>query len=288
MIKKLIAVGAAAILGSAAQAGVIAYNDFSDVSGWQLNNRAAGANPNEENVLRLTDGLGQASSAFYKSTISLKNETSFSSAFDFQITRPMGISDIDGQGADGIVFVVQTASNKAGGTGGSIGYGGLGNSVGIEFDTWSNGMNRTYNDKDGNHVGINIDGSVKSVVQTNVKTRMNNSEIWSAWVDYDGKNDLLEVRLAEDGVRSSEALLSLKIDLEDILEGSDAYVGFTSGTGAAGGVHDILSLDFRDDFAPIRSSARISSAQVPVPGSLPLLGMGLCGLVAMRKKMRLD
>lgn len=39
-----------------------------------------------------------------------------------------------GCGADGLVFVVQTNSNKVGG-GGGIGYQGIPNSVGVELDT---------------------------------------------------------------------------------------------------------------------------------------------------------
>ena len=109
---------------------------------------------------------------------------------------------------------------------------------------------------------------------------MNNGGIWNAWVDYDGITDLLEVRIADDGIRSSEAFLSLDIDLATVLGSPDAYLGFTSGTGAAGGDHDILNLQFRDDFNPI------TTPQVPVPGSLPLLGMGLLSLGAIARKTR--
>lgn len=280
MIKRLMAASVLTVFGSAAQAGMIVYDDFSDLSGLQLNGTAAKLNPNGGDVLRLTDDLSQASSVFLKNRMSLSNQASFSAAFDFQISDPQGIRDSDGQGADGIVFVVQTQSNTAGGSGGSIGYGGLTNSVGIEFDTWNNGSRGSYNDADGNHVGININGEVSSIEQRNVVTRMNNGGIWNAWVDYDGITDLLEVRIADDGIRSSEAFLSLDIDLATVLGSPDAYIGFTSGTGAAGGDHDILNLQFRDDFNPI------TTAQVPVPGSLPLLGMGLLSLGAIARKTR--
>ena len=262
---------------SVSNAGMIVYNDFTDLSGFQLNGSAATLNPNELGVLRLTDDLSQAGTAFLKDTVSLSNQASFSAAFDFQITDNQGISDSDGQGADGITFIVQTLSNTAGSTGFGIGYHNITNSVAIEFDTWNNGR---IDDRNGNHVGIDIGGNVDSVMQSNIATRMNNGEIWSAWVDYDGASNLLEVRLAEDGIRTSSALLSYEVDLAAELGSLDAYIGFGSGTGAAGGDHDILNLEFRDDFDPIVTRA----ASVPAPGSLALLAMGLLGFRLKRRQ----
>ena len=44
--------------------------------------------------------------------------------------------DPTGGAADGIMFVVQTVGNNVGGSGGNIGYFGITNSVGIEYDTY--------------------------------------------------------------------------------------------------------------------------------------------------------
>jgi hypothetical protein len=253
--------------GGAANAVTISYPDFSDLSAFTLNGDATGLNPSG-NVLNLTDGLSQGGSAFLTTPVTLLNESSFSTTFEFRIDDPSGASDIDGQGADGIVFVVQTVANSTGGIGGGIGYLGITNSVGVEFDTWNNGP---ADDNNGNHVGINLAGSVDSVVQSGVPTRMNNGAVWSAWVDYDGLNDLLEVRLAETGVRPASALLSYSVDLVGELGQAEAFIGFTSGTGAAGGDHDILSWTFVDDFDPIDGT-------VPTPGILALLAVGMLGL----------
>lgn len=273
-MKKIISILALVFAGASVNATTIIYNDFSDLSGFQLNGATAAiSNPDPGNVLRLTDGLSQSGSAFLTDTISLSNQASFSAAFDFRITDPEGISDPDGQGADGIVFVVQTVSNTAGGSGGGIGYSGLVNSVGIEFDTWNNGG---WDDNNGNHVGINIDGDINSTVQGSVTPRMNNGDIWSAWIDYDGLNDVLEVRLSDNGIRSANPFLSLNVDLEGVLGTPDAFIGFTSGTGAAGGDHDILNMTFRDDFNPI---------DAPEPTTLALLGLGLFGLGFHRRKL---
>jgi hypothetical protein len=108
---------------------VISYPDFSDVSGLTLNGDATQAG----NVLRLTsEDFFQSGSAFNTAPITLANNTSFSTYFTFRISRPtIGISDSDGPGADGLVFVVQTAANNVGGAGGGIGYEGIPNSLGV-------------------------------------------------------------------------------------------------------------------------------------------------------------
>ncbi|MFM6224184.1 MAG: Calx-beta domain-containing protein [Dolichospermum sp.] len=205
---------------------------------------------NTNPVLRLTDGLWQSGSAFLTNRISLENNASFSTAFQFQISNPQGIADNDGQGADGLVFVVQTVANNTGGRGGGIGYSGINPSLGIEFDTYKNG---SIDDDSGNHVGININGNIDSVVLQPIPTRLNNGNIWTAWVDYNGVDSLLEVRLASTNQRPDNPLLSYSVDLISVLQTPNAYIGFTSGTGAASGYHDVLSWDFNTTYNPISS-----------------------------------
>lgn len=271
----------AALSFASAAADPLLFNDFSDISGLQLNGAAAQAG----NVLRVTPAItGQSGSVFSTSAVSLAADVSFSSAFRFSIGSSGGICDEDGCGADGLVFAVQTVSNTAGGAGGGIGYSGLPNSVGIEFDTWNNGF---WDDHNGNHVGINLNGDINSVVQANLSTgpghvdRMNNGAIWSAWVDYDGIADLLEVRLAQGGAASRplDALLSYGVDLTGILGTPNAFVGFTSGTGSAYGNHDVLAWQFNSTFDPIDEIG-----DVPEPGVFMLLALGLTGLILGRRK----
>lgn len=199
--------------------------------------------------LRLTNWYAQAGTAFLTERINLAENASFSSKFSFQISSSNGIGDEDGPGADGLAFVIQTLSNNIGGTGGGIGYGGIGQSVAIEFDTFSNkGI-----DPNGNHIGLNLNGNIYSTAWTPIYPSMNNGGLWYSWVDYNGLSKLLEVRISTHENRPINPVLSYVLDIASILTMPDAFMGFTSGTGGAMGVHDILSWDVKNYYDPINS-----------------------------------
>jgi len=214
-------------------------------------------------VLRLTDGINQAGGGFLSKPVSLAKNASFSTAFNFQITNSVGSSDGDGKGADGLVFVVQTKDNLLGGKGGGIGYSGH-KSIGVEFDTWNNGRSDGNN---GNHIGIDINGDVNSIARKNISTRMNNGAIWYAWVDYNGVTKYMEVRLSQKATRPAAATLSHKVDLPAALGTTVAFVGFTSGTGDAGGTHDIRNWQFKNRFALVvaapMNSQKVQASTTP-------------------------
>jgi hypothetical protein len=272
ILKQLAAATCGIVLAGSASAAVISYPDFSSVAGLTLNGNAAQVG----NVLRVTPAnYSQSGSAFSTSTVSLASNASFSTFFQFRFTNPGGACDGQGCGADGLVFAVQTVGNNVGGAGGGIGYAGINNSVGIEFDTWNNGAG---DNNSSNHIGIDVNGSVASILLTEVtEADMNNGDIWNAWIDYDSSTQLLEARLNRSGVRPTSALLSTTLDLASILGTTNAYVGFTAGTGAAFANQDVLSWTLEDRYAPIGGT-------VPEPGTLVLLGTGLVLTRFMRKR----
>lgn len=271
----LLATALATLLSTAASAAVIQYTDFSSVAGLTLNGNAAQVG----NVLRVTPATwNQAGSAFSTNTVSLAANASFSTYFQFRFTGAGGFNDGIGNGADGLVFVVQTVSNNVGGLGGGIGYAGITNSVGIEFDTWNNG---SIDNNSSNHIGIDVNGDVQSVVLAEVtEADMNNGGIWNAWVDYNSVTQLLEARLSLSTIRPGAAMISLTRDLAVDLGTTNAFVGFTSGTGAAFANHDVLTWTLEDSFAPI------GGGQVPEPTTLVLVGGALAMLAGVSRRRR--
>lgn len=266
----ILAMGAAMLAPSAAGATTIVFNDFSTTTGLQLNGGSATANDGVRDVLRVTSSqYDQAGSVFSTNPVTLGADVSFSTRFTFNFNNPLG------GGADGVVFTVQTNSSNVGGIGGGIGYQGIPNSVGIEFDNWYNG---DFGDQDDNHVGINIGGSITSVAQTSSPFALDSGQDLTAWVDYNGATKLLEVRFANNNVRPAAALLSHNVDLVSVLGTPNAYVGFTSGTGAAAANHDIVNWEFRDVYAPISSG-------VPEPQTwaMMIMGFGAVGALARRR-----
>lgn len=215
----------------------LVFADFTAIDNFFLNGAAAQMNNpvpfNGRNVLRLTSGPGQEGSAFVTLPLELAEASVFTTAFQFQITDSDGVSDNDGPGADGLAFVIATDPQSLGGGGSGLGYSGITPSVAVEFDTFA------FSVGSGNHVGINLNGSTTSVVEQHIGTRLNNGAVWYVWVDYDGPTSQLEVRVADTAERPLAPTLSATVNLPALLGGAPAYLGFTSGTGAGFGTHDI-------------------------------------------------
>ena len=274
-----------ALAASAGAQQTVTFPDFCNTSSFTLNGNAAAYNPNAQCVLRLTQGLGQGSSAFLTNTFSLASNASFSTFFRFQMLNPVGIGDSDGAGADGIVFAIQTVSNTAGGGGGGIGFQGISPSVGVEFDTFNNGA---QDQNDPNHIGIDTNGNMTSIALTHITPRFNDGGIWFGWVDYDGVAKRLEGRVNKTGVRPASPDVSATVDLPAILGTNNVFVGFTSGCGAGGNTHEIIDWQLVGTFQPIGGV----STPTPTPGvsavvptlSFPMLaflGLALAGVALL-------
>jgi choice-of-anchor A domain-containing protein len=215
-----------------------------------LNGAAASLDPSQSGGLYLTNNGGsEDGSAFLNSAVPLANDASFSCFFSFSMTNGGGLTDIDGiPGADGIVFIINALTNVVGGAGGGIGYLGLGNSIGVEFDSWYNG---NYNDINGNHIGVDINGNLDSLVAYAYGVPWNNGGVHYAWIDFNGESQELQVRVSETSTRPTSAVITYSVDIASILGSSNVYVGFSAGTGGAWENHIINSWEFTNTYAPI-------------------------------------
>lgn len=268
----LATVGALAAAPAAAQ--TIVYPDFSSVAGLQLNGSAA----QNGNKLTLTPAtLGQSGSAFSQTTVTLNASASFSTFFSFEILGRGGL----GNGADGLTFTVQPNASNVGGSGGGLGYEGIPNSVAVEFDTFDNAESGGSN-----HVAIDLNGFPYAPVASTAEIApdFDNGEVWYAWVDYNGATDALDVRWAATPVRPVGAMLSHTLDLTTVFGTPDVFVGFTSGTGSGYGEHNILSLNFVNDFVP--GGAPPPGTTAPEPATLALTAGGLLGILGVARRRR--
>src|SRR5271157_4367271 len=238
------------------------YNGFASAAGLSLIGSAATASTADGTVLRLTPATGSQSGAAYSTTpVTLGNNATFSTRFQFRFSNPGGQDP-----ADGITFVLGTSTTGLGGAGVGMGYQGVGGkSVAIEFDTFDNTGYGLGNDdgNSSNHVSIDTNGALTNTDLTNVYGNgscgfangtpaqnpntvagcMSNGNLWTANISYDGS--LLTVILTDPAEASSfTAINGYAINLASLLGQNTAYVGFTSGTGGGWENHDIVNWTF--------------------------------------------
>lgn len=286
----LLALAIGGMMATSAQAQTFAYANFIDTTGLQINGSADALNIAGRDVMRLTPPAGSmGGSVFSTQAIALTNQYSFSTRFTFNIGSN-GDTPYGPIGADGIAFVIQTLANNVGGAGGSLSYGGITPSVEVEFDTYSNGFDPDFNGNltANNHIAIMKNGDATNhLAYSNVSSTLNLSGGYdiTAFVDYNGASNLMEVRWSTDGLRPDNAGLSYTIDLASIFGANPVFVGFTGGTGANWSEQDIVNWAFNADYNPIAAPPTgtilpgSSSGAVPEPTTwaMMIIGFGAVG-----------
>ena len=239
------------------------YSNFCDVSAIQINGLSTATNTADGCVLELVKSASQQyGSAFLKSPQTLTSNSSFSTFFSFRFSNAGGAPpDVDVLGADGCVFVVQSRSNNCVAlAGGDMGYGSspypqdsvfTNCSVGVEFDTYGNSnafgegfydpINPATGGIDGNHIGVDTNGWMESIAWQHINDPMNNSNIWYAWIDYNGVSSNLQVRVSETNSRPVSPTLTNVISISSYMGRTNVYFGFTGGNGGSYNQEDILS-----------------------------------------------
>jgi uncharacterized repeat protein (TIGR01451 family) len=229
-------------------------------------------------LLRLTPNVGNSvASAWFTAAQPVVN--GFTTSFTFQITNPSNPP------ADGIVFVIQNSSaglgaiGYSGGNGGALGYGdddanqnpstgeGIANSIAIEFDTYTNGWDRSNN----NHIAIQSCGSGNNTSHhdylcqgtTGPDSTLGFFPV-STPTFADGNPHTVTITYTppSSDAPSGSGSLQVKLDTNDpvsvavnlstllSLTNGGAYVGFTAATGGSVETQDILSWTYQAQALP--------------------------------------
>jgi gliding motility-associated-like protein len=159
------------------------------------------------------------------------NKINLNQSFDYKFNVNLGCRD--GDGADGLVFVLQPISTSIGTTGGGLGYQGVSPSIGIAIDTW---QNLNDNDPPFDHLSIHKNGDLNHQSSNNLAGPSTASNIniedcqWHVLrIVWNANSRLLYTTI--DGKDSTGAV----VDMVNTVFGGDPQVfwGFTGSTGGS-------------------------------------------------------
>ena len=286
------------------------YSDFTDWTGIS----PVGLTTQQGAILRLQDNIAPGSGGDNRGAAWYEDAVNVAGGFDTTFVYHMHTPSTTG-GSDGMAFVIQNdmvagvpmttgypdgIGNKAIGRHASAaGFGvfttsgpgeSVDNSLAIHFDTYNNG---TWGDTNSNHISVHTGGTGDnsqhedfSLGRVSPSTNLNDGSPHTVRVLY--VPGTLEIHL--DG----NLELSVPYDFStggtyvdsgnpvgglDLIGGSSAYVGFTSGAGGAREYRDILSWSFDSAGGPIGSSycgpANLNSSGMP--GVISAFGSDMVG-----------
>ncbi len=171
---------------------------------------------------------GQAGSIFSQNTIDLTQ------AFNLDATLFFGCKD--GNGADGIVFILATSNTALGNGGGGIGYEGITPSIAVEYDDY---FNSGYNDPVPDHMAVTSNGVMNHSGSTNLSGPINLTNIENCMdhcfaISWDPDSLILTATLDGDTISYSGDIVA------NIFSGnSQVYYGFSAGTGSLSNIHRV-------------------------------------------------
>ncbi len=245
----------------------IKYDDFSNAERLQFNGNAS---QSASSIIVSPSVKDNKGTIFSKQAVNLKNGNSFSTYFSFRLTEKYDWNGSkNGKGGDGFTFALQPMSSSTIGFIGSneMGLKGVRTSAAIEFDTY---YNDTANDPYYNfsHIGVNISGSAVSLTTKEV-SGFNEGTAYHVWIDYDGTNNTVEVRLATSDTRPSTPTLTYSnFDLQSKFGDVPLYAGFSAASGSARQNHIIDKWYFDNEYNPIDVATAYTEAALLLASSI--------------------
>jgi hypothetical protein len=288
---------AIAITAQSASAASFNYSNFSNTTGLQL----VGSAYQDGDRLQLHNGGMEWQSGGLWFNLAQTPLKGFETSFQFRIHSQRsadnlraGQSVIDPNGnigGDGFAFVMRNQNSwNLGYSGGGLGYSGIANSLAVEFDTWNNQDdftqwgNASLDNAGGvmrestNHISIqaNTDGIMNefprySVGYSDAIDNLSSGEVHTAKIRYE--NGRMQVSLNQ-----TQAIDIDSLQLSQILNSSNAMIGFTGSTGGSWENHELLNWSYSE----LEVSSAAPSQDVPEPSML--LGLlAMLGLIAKRR-----
>ena len=245
-------------VSSAAAAQSFSYPDFTDITGLTLNGTAS----QQGSALRVTGYTTNANGSFFYDT-PVPVSPGFETTFTFQIDT-LGTS-----GADGMAFAIHSdprTGSALGDTGSALAYSSyptsapgtaIANSVVVELDTWLSSGDADSSD---NEISIHTNGAGDNAHHENFSLGrvtpaidMSDGLVHTVRIRYlPGRLDVFlddlgtpVLGVAYDFATGGTFLLGGgPVGGLTLINGTDAYVGFTAATGGEREVHDTLSWEF--------------------------------------------
>jgi hypothetical protein len=203
---------------------------FTARSGYVLNGSASSTGG--DCFILTPDVTSQGGSVWYENYLSLN--------YDFDMSFQVYLGTRDGDGADGIAFVMQPNSTAAGGIGGGIGYLGISPSIAVEYDTWQN------DDPFYDHISVqrngdvNYSGAVAGPVQASAVSENIEDGLWhTTQITWDAASKTLRVYF--DG--NLRLTYTNDIITDTFMGNPLVYWGFTGATGGASNLQQFCVTD---------------------------------------------
>ena len=218
-------------IAATAQSAVLAnYPDFADVSGLKLNGDAEQSG----DVLRLTSADPSETGTAFTNKAVVKNTKSFKTEFS------ISMQDTTSSPGDGMAFVVHSnGKGVIGDGGGGLGFGSIGHSVVVEFDTFDNGGGAGGDDEQANEVSIIANGKAGKTKDSGVPSFQLYGGERFAWVTYKARSGKVKAWVSDSPAKPSSPIVSAKVNLSKVLEGK-GRAGFTAATGGSNAEHDVI------------------------------------------------